>query len=174
MDSALCRDEASGPRSSSAAGFGRRLTKRRARGNDHVRAFFALNSVQKREPFRRNFLIGQNVFDGGELCFGQKERVGQPVEQTLVKQFLRSDIWTQDPECFANFSGDRSDEERLRRFGHVRESDRTRALARTRAIFAQIGSALATTAGRGSLEESSTGNVSPDRGELQWPQTEVF
>ena len=145
---------------------GRRLIKRRARGNDHVRAFFALSPVQESEPFRRDIRIGQNIFHGGEFRFRQKERAGQPIEQTLVKQFLRSNIRTQDPECFPNFSGNRGDEKRLGRFGHVGEGDGTRALLDL-AQFLRDRLCAGDDSGAGDCSENLTGNVSPDRSELQ-------
>ena len=107
----------------------RRLTQGRAGGDDYVRTFLALNPVEQREPFRRDFRIGQNVFDGGELGLRQEERVRKPVEQAFVKQLLRPDIWTQDPERFTNFPRDRGDEKRLGRFGHVGERDRANAVS---------------------------------------------
>ena len=91
------------PRSCSAAGVGRRLIKRRARGDDDVRTFFALDAGQKREPFGRDLRIGQDIFDRGEFGFRQEERVGQPVEQTLVKQFLRADIRDKGSRMFSEF-----------------------------------------------------------------------
>ena len=66
-------------------GIGRGLIKGGAGGDDNVRTFVALDAVQEREPLGRDFRIGQNIFDGGEFGFGEKERVRQPVEQTFVE-----------------------------------------------------------------------------------------
>ena len=109
--------------------IGRGLVERRAGRDNDVRAFVALNAIQEREPLRRDLRIGQNIFDGGEFGFRQEERVRQPVEQTFVKQFLGTNVRAEDPEGLPNLARDRRDQERLRRFGDVRERDRPRALS---------------------------------------------
>ena len=93
-----------------------------------MRPFAALDAVQKRETFRADFGIGKNILDGGEFGLGQEERVGQPVEQTFVKQFLRANIRAEDPECFRNPGGDCGDEESVRGFRYVGEGDRADAV----------------------------------------------
>ena len=66
-------------------------------------AFLALNAIEQSKPFRRDFRIGQNVFYRGEFRFGKKEGGGLPVQQALVKQFLGSNVWAQDPDRFRIF-----------------------------------------------------------------------
>ena len=75
------------------------LIKRCASGDDGARIFRGLNAVQEREAFRCDFGIGQNVFNRGELRFGQKQRIGQPIQDTLVKRLLGTDGWAVDPNC---------------------------------------------------------------------------
>ena len=64
---------------------GRGLIKRGAGGDDDVRAFVALDAVQKRKSLGGDFRVGQNIFDRGEFGFRKEKRVRQPVEQTFVK-----------------------------------------------------------------------------------------
>ena len=52
---------------------------------------------EQRQPFRGNFRVGQNIFYRSELGFWQEKRVWLPVEQTVVKQFLRMNAGTEDP-----------------------------------------------------------------------------
>src|SRR5436190_4797820 len=93
-----------------------------------MRAFFALNLAQQREPFRGDFRIRQNILDCGELGFRKEKSVRQPVEQALVKQLLRPDIGAEDPGGAADFSSDGGDQDRLGRLGHVRKCDRTHSV----------------------------------------------
>ena len=102
----------------------RGLVERRAGGDDEVRTFLALKAVEQREPFRRDLRIRQDIFDGGELGFRKEERVGLPVQQTFVKQFLGSDTRAKDPERFPDFFGDCRDEKCLGGLSDVGKGDR--------------------------------------------------
>ena len=89
----------------------RRISERRAsarldrdwrawRQSPAARLAFSMSAKQG-QPFRRDFGIGQNVFNGREFSFRQKQRAGQPVHKTLVKQFLRTHARAEDPEVFS-------------------------------------------------------------------------
>src|SRR6476661_4934583 len=92
-----------------------------------MRAFLALNAAEQRQAFGGDFRIGQNIFDGSEFCLGKEEGVRFPIQESFVKQLLRANARTQDPERSRNFSGDCGDEKGLGRFGDVRKSDRAYA-----------------------------------------------
>ena len=66
----------------------RGLIERRARGDDEVRTFLALDAGQQRKPFRRDLGIGQDIFNGGDFGFGKEECVWLPVEKSFVEKFL--------------------------------------------------------------------------------------
>ena len=89
-----------------------------------MRPGFALERCEQCKAFRGDFRIGQNVFNGGEFRFGKKLRGGMPIEQTFVKQFLRPNIWTKNPNRFVDPVGQNGDEKRLRRLDNVRKRDR--------------------------------------------------
>ena len=95
----------------------------RACRDDHVRAAFAFERGQKREALRRDFRVGQNIFDGCKFGFGQKLRVRMPVEQSFVKQFLRANARAKDPYRFIELAGEDGDEKSLRRLDDVRKGD---------------------------------------------------
>ena len=63
-----------------------------------IRGPVALDLHQQRQSFRGNFRVGQNIFYRGQLGFRQEKRVWLPVEQTFVKQFLRMNAGTEDPD----------------------------------------------------------------------------
>ena len=63
------------------------------------RAGVALDLQKQRQPFRCDFRIGQDIFDPGQLCFWQEQRIGLPVEQAFVKDFLRMNAGAEDPNC---------------------------------------------------------------------------
>src|SRR4051794_36308282 len=90
-----------------------------------MRAFLALDAGQERKPFCRDLRIRQDVFDRCDFRFGEKERVWRPVQQSFVKQLLRSNARTEDPKTFWNFSGDSRNQKGLGRFGNVGKRDRT-------------------------------------------------
>jgi hypothetical protein len=68
------------------------------RRDDDTRTTVALDLHQQRQSFSRNFRIGQNVFYRDKLGFRQEKRVWPPVQQTLVKQFLRMNAGAEDPD----------------------------------------------------------------------------
>ena len=63
------------------------------------RAGVALDLQKQRQPFRCDFRIGQDIFDPGQLCFWQEQRIWLPVEQAFVKDFLRMNAGAEDPNC---------------------------------------------------------------------------
>ena len=67
------------------ASLRRRLLKARPRRDDDVALLARLDPAEQGEPFRRDLLVGQNVFHREKLGFGEEERVGQPVRQALVQ-----------------------------------------------------------------------------------------
>ncbi len=97
-----------------SARFGRGLIEAGAGRDDNVRPRIALDQRKQRETFGRDFRVRQNVFDRGEFCFRQEKRVGTPVEQTFVQQFLRVNARAEDPNRLVDLACERSDEKWLR------------------------------------------------------------
>ena len=91
------------------------------RCDNQTRTGLALDLREHRDPFRCNFRVRQNIFDGGELGFRQEERGGIPVEQALVEQFLGMNTATEDPNGLVDLARDCGDEKCLRRLDDVRE-----------------------------------------------------
>ena len=79
------------------AALWRRLTKTCACRYDNARTSVALDLRKQCQPFSGDFRIGQNIFYCGQLSFWKEQRVWLPVEQTFVKQFLRMNARTEDP-----------------------------------------------------------------------------
>jgi len=67
--------------------------------HDDPRAGVAFDLQKQRQPFRCDFRIGQDIFDPGQLCFWQEQRIGLPVEQAFVKEFLRMNARAEHPNC---------------------------------------------------------------------------
>jgi hypothetical protein len=90
---------------------------------------------EQRQPFCRNFRVGQNIFYRGQLSFWQEKRVWLPVEHAFVKQFLRMNAATEDPNRGIDILSiigcepmpqacDHGCEKRLRRLDHMRKLHR--------------------------------------------------
>ena len=75
------------------ASVGRRLIEAGVRCDDNVPTGILVDFREQREAFRRDFGIGQNVFDSGELGFRQEMRARQPIHQALIKQLLGANTW---------------------------------------------------------------------------------
>ena len=67
--------------------------------HDDAWAGAALDLQKQRQPFRCDFRIGQDIFDPGQLCFWQEERIWLPVQQAFVKHFLGMNAGAEDPNC---------------------------------------------------------------------------
>ncbi len=80
------------------AAFWRSLIETCARRDDDLRTSLALDLHEQRQPFSRDFRIGQNIFDCRELGFRQEKRIWLPVQQTVVKQFLRMNAGAEHPD----------------------------------------------------------------------------
>ena len=72
-----------------------------------------LDLREQREPLRCDFRVGQDIFNRSEFRFRKKKRGRIPVEQALVKQFLRMNAGAEDPNRLVYLAGDGSDEECL-------------------------------------------------------------
>ena len=145
----------------------RRLIEAGARGDDEMRSGFARNSAEQREAFRGDFRIGQNVFDRGEFRFREKERVGHPVQKTLVENLLRANRRADDPKvlrigprCVATRRGCAGAVTCEKRTGH--------AFLAIAANCCAMGAACATRSRMRSPTESCTGNASPVCGGVQF------
>jgi hypothetical protein len=75
-----------------------------------VLLFARLHPAQKREAFRCDLLIRQNIFDREKFRFREKERLRQPVDETLVQQFLRAHARADHPERLRDLPGNDGDE----------------------------------------------------------------
>ena len=67
--------------------------------HDDAWAGATLNLQKQRQPFRCDFRIGQDIFEIGQLCFWQEERIWLPVEQAFVKHFLGMNAGAENPNC---------------------------------------------------------------------------
>ena len=97
--------------------------------DDDARAGVSLDLQKQRQPFSDDLRIGQNIFDSGQLGFWQEQRVRLPIEQTLVKYFLRMNAGGENPNrgigsLPVTHRRDYGSQERLRRLDHVRKLDR--------------------------------------------------
>src|SRR5206468_4540847 len=106
------------------AASGRSLVETWSRCDDEMWTGLTLDFRKERKPFRPDFRVGQDIFNRSEFRFRKKERGRMPVEQALVKQFLRMNAGTKNPNCLVDLAGDGSDEECLRRLDDVRELHR--------------------------------------------------
>ena len=107
-----------------SAAFRRCLIETGARCNNQLPTGLALDLHEQREPFRCHFRVGQNIFNRSKFRFRQEERVRLPIEQTLVKQFLRMNAGTEDPNRVVSLKGDGSGQKCLRRLDDMREPHR--------------------------------------------------
>jgi hypothetical protein len=76
---------------------------------------------EQREPFRCHFRVGQNIFNRSEFRFWQEKGIWLPIEQTFVKQFLRMNAGTKDPNRLVDLARDGGDEKCLRRLDDMRK-----------------------------------------------------
>src|SRR5256885_11124593 len=84
-----------------------------ARCDNEMWTALARDLCQQREPFRRDFRVGQDIFNRSEFRFRKEKRGRIPVEQALVKQFLRMNTGTEDPNRLVDLAGDGGDEKCL-------------------------------------------------------------
>ena len=100
------------------------MIERETGRDDHAWSISFFKLSQKVQAFCRNLRIGQDIFDGGELGFGQKSRLRDPVEQAFIEKLLRPNIRSNHPNCLADVLPDRRDEERLGAFDDMRKTNR--------------------------------------------------
>ena len=97
------------------------MIETRASGNDHVWTGFAIDPGKKSETLRRDFRIGQNIFDRGEFGFRQKLRARKPVEQGFIGRILGAHAWAEDPDSLVDMASDHRGEKCPRRLDGMRK-----------------------------------------------------
>ena len=102
----------------------RSMVETLARCDNEMWTALARDLCQQREPFRRDFRVGQDIFNRSEFRFRKEKRGRIPVEQALVKQFLRMNTGTEDPNRLIDLACDGGNEKCLRRLDDVRKLDR--------------------------------------------------
>src|SRR5256886_9780289 len=99
----------------------RSMVETLARCDNEMWTALARDLCQQREPFRRDFRVGQDIFNRSEFRFRKEKRGRIPVEQALVKQFLRMNTGTEDPNRLIDLARDGGNKKCLCRLDDVRK-----------------------------------------------------
>ena len=99
----------------------RSMVETLARCDNEMWTALALDLCQQRQPFRRDFRVGQDIFDRSEFRFRKKECGWIPVEQAFIKRFLGMNAGAEYPDRLVDLACDGGNEKCLRRLDDVRK-----------------------------------------------------